>query len=81
MKTGDWMKWVETKKGWPPYLVAVLKDYEAKYGEGPFQIINIIQGPDPVDIVFMDKNGKETKLCSLWFEVILLKENPNPSVH
>lgn len=81
MKKEDWVKWVEPKRGWPPYLITVLKDYKAKYGDGPFQIINVIQGPDPVDIIFIDKNGKEAKENSLWFETILLEETPNQLIH
>lgn len=80
MKKGDLVTWIEPKH-WPPHLINALEKYREQHGEGPFEIINVIQKPEVPEIIFFDKSGEEIKLCSLWFEIILLGETPNPLVH
>lgn len=81
MEKGNFVTWVEPKEAWPPFLIGALKKYKSKYGEGPFEIIGVIPRPEPVNIVFIDKNGKEATENSLWFKVVALEEAPSPSVH
>ncbi|PJE57683.1 MAG: hypothetical protein COU82_00585 [Candidatus Portnoybacteria bacterium CG10_big_fil_rev_8_21_14_0_10_38_18] len=81
MKKGEWVKWVKENNRWPYLLVEDLNKKKAEYGEGPFEIIDVIRKPEMPDIVFIDKNGNEARVCSLWFETVLLEENSNSSVN
>lgn len=70
MKIGGLVKWTESPN-LPPPIVKELEEKKKKHGEGPFQITNIVQTSDKVDVEFVNEKGEKVVLFSRWFEEVL----------